>query len=124
LSRAIAEPPRAGADVDTASGVLAAARRIVISLHALRTTIDDADTHVAVPEVAPMRDAVVSALRGLASHDPSAVTGLRERQQALETDLEPAGSLQARRRALVAAHLDPLVDSVDTLAHVMGAQVS
>jgi uncharacterized membrane protein YccC len=121
LNRAIAEPPRAGADVNTASGVLAAARRIVISLHALRATIDDADTHVAVPEVAAIRDAVVGALRGLASHDPSAVTGLREQQQQLESDIEEAGSLRERRRALVAAHLDPLVDSVDTLAHVMGA---
>jgi uncharacterized membrane protein YccC len=124
LNRAIAEPPRAGADVDTASGVLAAARRIVISLHALRTTIDDADTHVAVPEVAPMRDAVVAALRGLASHHPEAVTGLRERQQQLEFFGDEPGLLRERRRALVAAHLDPLVDSVDTLAHVMGAELT
>jgi hypothetical protein len=77
-----------------------------------------------VPEVAPMRDAVVAALRGLASHNPSAVTGLRERQQQLESDADEPGSLRAHRRALVAAHLDPLVDSVDTLAHVLGAQLT
>jgi Fusaric acid resistance protein-like/FUSC-like inner membrane protein yccS len=120
LSRAVAEPARAGADTDTASGVLAAGRRIVISLHALRATIEDATEHVAVPEVAESRDAIVAALRGLADHDPSAVSGLREKQQALDADAitDPA-SLRARRLALVAAHLDPLVDSVDTLAHVV-----
>ena len=123
LTRAVAEPARAGADTVTAAGVLAAARRIVIALHALRATLDDASEHVAVPEVAGMRLAVSEALRGLAAHDDRAVTGLRERQQ--ELDAGPAHdltSLAARRRALLAAHLDPLVDSVDTLAHVMSAR--
>jgi uncharacterized membrane protein YccC len=120
LSRAVAEPPRAGADTDRAAGVLAAARRIVISLHALRATLEDATEHVAVPEVADIHEAIVAALRGLAAHDPSAVPGLRDKQEELdvETTADPA-SLRARRLALVAAHLDPLVDSVDTLAHVM-----
>ena len=98
--------------------MLAAARRIVIALHALRVTIDDA-SEVAVPEVASIRDAIVAALRGLARHDASAVPGLRDLQQALEADDRVTCVLHARRRALVAAHLDPLVDSVDTLAHVM-----
>jgi hypothetical protein len=120
LSRAVAEPPRAGADTDTASGILAAARRIVISLHALRATVDDATEHAAVPEVAEVRDAIVAALAGLAAHHPSAVTGLRDKQQDLDVDAaEDPASLRARRLALVAAHLDPLVDSIDTLAHVM-----
>jgi uncharacterized membrane protein YccC len=122
LSRAVAEPARAGADTETAAGILAAARRIVISLHALRATIDDATEHVAVPEVADVRDAIVAALRGLAAHQPAAVTGLRDKQQDLDTDAaaDPT-SLRARRVAVVAAHLDPLVDSIDTLAHVMAA---
>jgi uncharacterized membrane protein YccC len=120
LNRAVAEPARAGADTDTAAGILAAARRIVIALHALRVTIDDATEHVAVPEVADIRTSIVAALRGLASHDPAAVIGLREKQQDLEADAgDDPTSLRARRRTLVAAHLDPLVDSVDTLAHVM-----
>jgi hypothetical protein len=120
LNRAAAEPSRAGADADTAAGVLAAARRIVITLHALRVTIDDSTEHVSIPEVAPARDAIVTALRNLAAHDPTAVSGLRERQQELEADDgSDLTSLYARRRALVAAHLDPLVDSIDTLAHVM-----
>jgi hypothetical protein len=92
----------------------------VIALHALRVTIDDAEELVAVPEVAPIRDAIASALRGLAAHNPAAVAGLRERQQELESNEDgDLASLHARRRALVAAHLDPLVDSIDTLAHVM-----
>jgi uncharacterized membrane protein YccC len=120
LNRAVAEPARAGADADAAAGVLAAARRIVIALHALRVTIDDADELVPVPEVAAIRDAVVTALCGLAAHHPAAVSGLRDRQQELESDDDgDLTSLHARRRALVAAHLDPLVDSIDTLAHVM-----
>jgi uncharacterized membrane protein YccC len=120
LSRAVAEPRRAGADTDTASGILAAARRIVISLHALRATVDDATEHAAVPEVAEVRDAIVAALAGLAAHHPSAVTGLRDKQEDLDVDAaEDPASLRARRLALVAAHLDPLVDSIDTLAHVM-----
>lgn len=124
LSRAVAEPPRAGADTDTASGVLAAARRIVIALHALRATIDDATEHVAMPEVADIRDAIVAALRGLAAHDPTAVTGLRDKQQDLDTAaVDDPTSLRARRLALVASHLDPLVDSVDTLAHVISVGV-
>jgi uncharacterized membrane protein YccC len=120
LQRAMAEPARTGADTEAAASVLAAARRIVIALHALRVTIDDSSELVAAPEVGPIRDAIVAALRDLANHRPAAVTGLRELQQELEADDDddPA-SLRARRRALVAAHLDPLVDSVDTLAHVV-----
>jgi uncharacterized membrane protein YccC len=120
LSRAIAEPVRAGADTDIAAGKLAAARRIVTALHALRATVDDAAELGAVPEAAPIRDAIVAALRGLAANNPAAVAGLRDKQQDLETEYagDPA-SLGARHRALVAAHLDPLVDSIDTLAHVM-----
>ncbi|HVS67865.1 MAG TPA: FUSC family protein [Mycobacteriales bacterium] len=119
LTRAAAEPERGRADVGAATGRLAAARRIVIALHALRTTLDDAAEHVAVPEVSGLRAAIVEALRALARHEPADVSGLREMQEALDADVpgDPTG-LHARRLALLAAHLDPLVDSVDTLAHV------
>jgi uncharacterized membrane protein YccC len=120
FDRAIAEPARARTDTETASGVLSAARRIVIELHALRATVDDASELVPVPEVDEIRGAIATALDGLASGDAGAVTGLRDKQQALEDDTgSDPNSLHARRRALVAAHLDPLVDSIDTLAHVM-----
>jgi uncharacterized membrane protein YccC len=119
LTRAAAEPARGGADVPSASGRLAAARRIVIALHALRATLDDTDEHVAVPEVGPLRDAIVAALRALAAHTPPDVSRLREMQESLDADVtDDPNSLHARRVALLAAHLDPLVDSVDTLAHV------
>jgi uncharacterized membrane protein YccC len=122
LNRAMAEPPRAGADTESAAGILAAARRIVIALHALRATLDDATEHVAVPEIAEIRAAIVDALRGLAAGGPAAVGGLREKQQRLDSEAgDDLISLWARRRAVVAAHLDPLVDSVDTLAHVMNS---
>jgi uncharacterized membrane protein YccC len=119
LTRAGAEPARAGADIATESGRLAAARRIVIALHGLRATVDDATEHVAVPEVAALRDAIVDALRSVADHQPADVSRLREMQEALDADVpgDPNG-LHARRLSLLAAHLDPLVDSVDTLAHV------
>lgn len=118
--RAVAEPARGGADLDTASGVLAATRRIVIELHALRATIDDTDEHVAIPEVSGIRAGVAAALRGLAQQDPSAVVGLRALQADLADDTDAdLTSLRHRRRALLAAHLDPLVDSVDTVAHVL-----
>jgi hypothetical protein len=123
FDRAIAEPRRAASDTDTAAGVLAATRRIVFELHALRATIDDTSELVALPEVADIRDAIAGALHDLAAGRTPDVSRLRERQQALEADpSDDLQSLAARRRALVAAHLDPLVDSVDTLAHVLATR--
>ncbi len=123
LTRAAAEPARGGADVATASGRLSAARRIVIALHALRATVEDATAHTAVPEVRELRDGIVHALQALAHHQPADVSRLREMQEALDADdAEDPTGLHARRVALLAAHLDPLIDSVDTLAHVSGEQ--
>jgi uncharacterized membrane protein YccC len=119
LDRAVAEPARAGADTAAARGVLAATRRIVMELHALRATLDDASEHVALPEVTDIAAAIAGALHDLAARNPAAVAGLRDLQEHLDTDDADPGSLRARRRALLAAHLDPLVDSVDTIAHVL-----
>jgi hypothetical protein len=121
LARASAEPARTGADVADASSRLAAARRIVIALHALRATLDDAMEHVAVPEAGPLRDAMVAALRATAARRHADVADLRSMQEGLDADVtgDPHG-LHARRLSLLAAYLDPLVDSVDTLAHVGG----
>jgi uncharacterized membrane protein YccC len=119
LDRALAEPTRAGSDTERAASLLASARRIVIALHALRTTIEDAAEHAPLPEVADARGALTRALESLASGQPSGIEGLREHQERL-ADLagqDPA-SLHARRLAVVAAHLDPLVDSINTAAHV------
>jgi uncharacterized membrane protein YccC len=125
LERAAAEPERLRGDTDRAARVMAATRRIVVTLHALRTTLQDATERPPVPEVAAARDAVVAALRGLAGSDCSALTGLREHQQSLEdaarSQLE---TLHARRLAVVAAHLDPLVDAIDTAGHVICGQAA
>lgn len=123
LTRAAAEPARGGGDIAAASGQLAAARRIVIALHALRATVDDAAEYVAVPELAGLHDAIVAALRALSRGAEPDVSRLREMQEALDRDVpgDPDG-LHARRLSLLAAHLDPLVDSVDTLAHVSSEQ--
>ncbi|HWB67479.1 MAG TPA: FUSC family protein, partial [Mycobacteriales bacterium] len=119
LDRALAEPTRAGADTQAAVGLMASARRIVIALHALRTTLDDATEHVALPEAATVREAITDALRGVAADDPARADGLRERQRTLEAaSSEDPASLRGRRLALLAAHLDPLVDSIDTAMHV------
>jgi uncharacterized membrane protein YccC len=119
LDRALAEPSRAGSDTERAAGLLASARRIVISLHALRTTIEDAEEHAPLPEVDDARAALTHALRSLAAGDPAGLDDLREHQERL-TDLagQDPTSLHARRLGVVAAHLDPLVDSINTAAHV------
>jgi hypothetical protein len=122
LDRAAVEPARAESDTTTAAGLLAAARRIVAALHGLRTTLEDAEQHAPLPEVEPARVAVVAALRGLAARDLDVTAGLREHQQEIVTRAaDDPTSLHARRLAVVAAHLDPLVDSVDTSAHVLSS---
>jgi uncharacterized membrane protein YccC len=119
LDRALAEPSRARSGTERAASLLASARRIVIALHALRTTVEDAEEHVALPEVDDARRALTQALTSLAAAEPTGVDSLREHQARLAdlADIDPL-SLHARRLGVVAAHLDPLVDSINTAAHV------
>src|SRR3954452_10811291 len=88
LDRATAEPTRLRVDTTLAQSVLAGARRIVIVLHALRTTLQDSVEPVAVPEVQPVGIAIVDALRQLEtavrSLQPLALPDLRALQQQLE----------------------------------------
>ena len=124
LDRADAEPPRLRADTGLAQSVLAGARRIVIVLHALRTTLQDSADPVAVPEVETVGRAVVDALRQLEnavrSLQPVQLPDLRALQQQLEVTADGMhDERRSRRIALVAAHLDPLVDAVDTVAHML-----
>src|SRR4051794_22490405 len=124
LDRATAEPARLRADTTLAQSVLAGARRIVIVLHALRTTLQDSTVSVPVPEVETVGRDVVEALRQLAeavaSGQPVRMPDLRELQQKLEALADATvDQHRARRIALVAAHLDPLVDAVDTVAHML-----
>jgi uncharacterized membrane protein YccC len=125
LDRALAEPSHLRPETDAAASALAGARRIVITLHALRTTLQDNTEHVPVPEVQPLTRDVVAALRELAAataeQRPPCLPALREAQHTLESlaEAEPL-TLHGRRLALVAAHLDPLVDAIDTVGHVLG----
>jgi hypothetical protein len=119
LDRALAEPSRARSDTERAAGLLASARRIVIALHGLRTTIEDAAEHAPLPEVDEARRALTQALQSLATGGPAAIDGLRDHQERLaDAAGDDPHSLHDRRLAVVAAHLDPLVDSIDTAAHV------
>jgi uncharacterized membrane protein YccC len=121
LDRASAEPARRRPDIEEAASLLASARRIVVVLHSLRATVQDSTESVPVPELLPMRRDVVAALRAAAARDASQTPDLREAQHRLE---EAAGrgditTMHGRRLALAAAHLDPLVDSVHTIEHVL-----
>ena len=126
LDRALAEPMRLRPDTEVALSVLAGARRIVIGLHALRSTLHDTTEHVALAEAAPVVHDVVAALHELAAavaeqrqpHLPD----LRDQQHRLEVlaDAQPA-TLRGRRLAVLAAHLDLLVDAIDTVGHVLGS---
>ena len=124
LDRANAEPARMRADTALAQSVLGGTRRIVIVLHALRTTLQDSSEPVPVPEVEPVGRAVVGALRQLEnavrSLQPVKLPDLRALQQQLEAIADGTDDeRRSRRLAIVAAHLDPLVDAVDTVAHML-----
>lgn len=130
LDRALAEPARLRPDTTVAQSVLAGARREVITLHALRTTLQDTAEHIALPEVAPVATEVVSALHELATavreHRDPLLPALREGQHRIEQTADEAGggSLRGRRLGVVAAHLDPLVDAIDTIAHVLDGEMA
>lgn len=119
LDRASAEPHRLRPDTSTAASVLSAARRIVLALDALRTTLQDSAEQVPLPEVEPVAEHLGATLRALARGErPTA--DLREDQLALETLAAPAaGTPRGFRLAILAAHLDLLVDAVDTMADVL-----
>jgi uncharacterized membrane protein YccC len=130
LDRALAEPSRLRPETSVALSVLAGARRVVITLHALRSTVQDTAEHEALPDVGAVAGDVVTALHELAAsvreQRPATMPSLREDQHRLErlADAAPAGSLRGRRLGLVAAHLDPLVDAIDTIAHVLAERRS
>ena len=121
LDRASAEPSRRRPDVAEAVSVLASARRIVVTLHSLRATVQDSAEPVAVPELLPIRREIVDALRAAARRDVTERPDLREAQHRLREAAERADitTMHGRRLALAAAHLDPLVDGVHTIEHVL-----
>ena len=124
FDRALAEPARLRPRTDVATSVLAASRRTVVVLHALRTTLQDAKDLSPLPEVAPVGADVVTALRELADavreSRAAQLPALREGQQELvEIAATSQAGVRQRRLGIVAAHLDALVDAIDTIGHVL-----
>lgn len=127
LDRARGEPARTRPDVARYGGVLAAGRRIVAGTHALASHLRDAPQPIAVPAatvitgyIGETMTELVRALRE--SEPPGSLPDLRAAHRRLTvataTGLTPAD----RRGAILAALLDPLVDSIDTAADLLGTQ--
>ncbi|HEU5035251.1 MAG TPA: FUSC family protein [Mycobacteriales bacterium] len=128
LDRARAEPSRWRPDVEAAEALMDGTRRIVLALHAMRTTLQDATEPVPLPELEPVCAEVATALSSLAA-GRAPESDLRARQQdladlaagELSAAATPDDERRARRLAVVAAHLDPLVDSINTAAGAVAA---
>lgn len=104
--------------------MLAAGRRIVSGTHALASHLQDAQAQVAVPAasgiVSQMRDSMTELARSVASGQPPvALPDLRLSQRRLAAASAGRQTLEQRRGAILAALLDPLVDSIDTAASVL-----
>ncbi len=127
LQRARGEPARFRPDIDRYAGVLAAGRRIVAGTHALASHLQDAREHVAVPAAAgvvgQVGDAMAELLRAVRAGEPPApLPDLRASQRQLVALTTARLTQQDRRGAILAALLDPLVDSIDTAADVLTGQ--
>jgi uncharacterized membrane protein YccC len=125
LERARGEPARIRPDIERYSSVLAAARRIVAGTHALASHLADAKAQVAVPRAALIADQLDDAMSELVSsiqagRPPGELPELRQSQLRLAAESAECLSPEDRRGAILAALLDPLVDSIDTAADLLG----
>lgn len=127
LERARGEPARTRPDISRYAGVLAAGRRIVAGTHALASHLRDAPRPIAVPAAAVITGQIDQSMTELVralreSVPPGPLPDLRATHRRL-TIATAAGLTPADRRgAILAALLDPLVDSIDTAADLLGAQ--
>jgi uncharacterized membrane protein YccC len=129
LDRLRGEPRRSAKLLTTAEGVFANANRFIraaMALEAARQGPVELPARGAVTEFAARVDASVSAIAtGLRSNAaPSLDTGLRAAQRALTAAVEGAARSDDER-ALAAAWIeasDRIVDSVDTLGHLLDAK--
>jgi uncharacterized membrane protein YccC len=124
LQRAVGEPARFRPDIARYAGVIAAGRRIVAGAHALASHLHDAKVQVAVPAAAVIAgqidDAMHELVRALRSGEAAApLPGLRQSQRQLASASSECATQQQRRGAILAALLDPLVDSIDTAADLL-----
>lgn len=94
--------------------------------HALASHLQDAKTQTAVPAAAviagQLGDAMAELVRAIrAGEPPGPLPGLRESQRKLTAQTAAYLTPQDRRGAILAALLDPLVDSIDTAADVLAS---
>jgi uncharacterized membrane protein YccC len=124
LQRARGEPARIRPDLDSYTSVLAAARRIVAGAHALAAHLADAKAQVAVPPAAVIVGELDQAMAELArsvreARPPGELPPLRQSQLRLAARFAECLTPEDRRGAILAALLDPLVDSIDTAAGLL-----
>ena len=124
LERAAGEPARYRPDIARYAGVIAAGRRIVAGAHALASHLNDAKNQVAVPEAAVIAgqidDAMGEIVRAIRSGErPPPMPELRQSQRGLAALSAECKTRAQHRCAILAALLDPLVDSIDTAADLL-----
>lgn len=124
MQRARGEPARIRPDIDRYAGVLAAGRRIVAGAHALASHLQDAKAQVAVPAATTVVAELDSAMTELvaaisAGRPPAELPPLRRSQLRLASQSAACLTQEDRRGAILAALLDPLVDSINTTADLL-----
>ncbi|MGI9006479.1 MAG: FUSC family protein, partial [Streptosporangiaceae bacterium] len=125
LDRARGEPARTRPDTSRYGGVLSAGRRIVAGTHALASHLRDAQRPIAVPvatviagEIDAAMTELVRALRE--AEPPRPIPDLRAAHRRLTLATASGLAPADRRGAILAALLDPLVDSIDSAADLLG----
>jgi uncharacterized membrane protein YccC/glyoxylase-like metal-dependent hydrolase (beta-lactamase superfamily II) len=124
LERARGEPARIRPDVSGYASALAAGRRIVAGTHSLASHLNDAKAQIAVPAAAVVvgqaGDAMAELVRSIrAGQAPGPLPDLRQSQRELAAQTATGTTQADRRGAILAALLDPLIDSINTAAHVL-----
>jgi uncharacterized membrane protein YccC len=126
MGRARGEPAWSRPDVDRYTGILSAGRRIVSGAHALASHLHDTKRQVAVPSAAPIADDIDSTMSALehslrTGSPPGQLPDLRGSLHQLTKAMAAGITPEQRRGALLAALLDPLVDSIDSAADLLRA---
>jgi uncharacterized membrane protein YccC len=125
LERARGEPARGRPDIERYSGILAAGRRIVAGTHALASHMADSKRQIAVAAAATIAAEIDDSMRMLveaitSGTQPGPLPELRRSQQQLTAATQPGLTPADRRGAILAALLDPVVDSINSAADLLG----
>jgi uncharacterized membrane protein YccC len=126
IGRARGEPAWSRPDIDRYTGILSAGRRIASGAHALASHLHDTRRQVAVPSAAPIAAEIDSTMSALehslrTGSPPGRIPDLRGSQRQLTKAMAAGITPEQRRGALLAALLDPLVDSIDSAADLLRA---